>query len=349
MVEVSRHVVTAVNPRLALYTRAGFLAVLVLLMNYGVVAGVALFLMGSCTRITTVQTSEPETSGGWAVMENFVNKTLAKEGIVTEGPVTVTTNVSGCAKRSVRTIVAPFPDQTFRVYYGSTKLPIWEGTGVTVDIPCWNEAIPCSSNSAFDGDFDSMSEDNLPCGMYGSVYYDWPSTPTPWMANLAPKFDRFPWCSEEEEQESRRKFNQLRTVPSDLYPGINVTLAETCGSRWGVAPAGITTTPLSHVDADHDVEFRTLTPFTTYWDLNITTTTETCPTFAAAFSNALAISAQVEIVITVALIYTFQKAGIIKLADGVVDMGVEGAAGVIRKSKLKELAQMEDGSSTIVV
>ena len=44
-----------------------------------------------------------------------------------------------------------------------------------------------------------------------------------------------------------------------------------------------------------------------------------------------------------------QKAGIIKLADGVVDMGVEGAAGVIRKSKLKELAQMEDGSSTIVV
>ena len=40
------------------------------------------------------------------------------------------------------------------------------------------------------------------------------------------------------------------------------------------------------------------------------------PSFSSAFANAFAYAAQIEVAITVALVWAFRKAGVVKVVDG---------------------------------
>merc|ERR1712185_571366 len=60
---LEKQLVNAVNPRLALYTRAGLLAVLILILNYALVAALAGIGMTVCTSSTSTEHTEPTTSG----------------------------------------------------------------------------------------------------------------------------------------------------------------------------------------------------------------------------------------------------------------------------------------------
>ena len=85
--------------------------------------------------------------------------------------------------------------------------------------------------------------------------------------------------------------------------------------------------------------------YTTYWDLRVTTTTKTCPTFSAAFANAFAYAAQFEIVITLALIVVFKKVRMISDVQGMIDIG---AAGIITAEKAAELRDAGKDTTAVV-
>ena len=106
--QVSRQIVNLVNPRLALYTRAGFLAAIILAINFAIVACLALMLQRDCTGSTIVDRSSPVTFGDFLTYEEFINKTLGREGVVREDTTTTTTTVSGCVKRNSAVVVAPY-------------------------------------------------------------------------------------------------------------------------------------------------------------------------------------------------------------------------------------------------
>ena len=106
---LEKQLVNAVNPRLALYTRAGLLALLILILNYALVAALAAIGMTVCTTSTSTDHTNPTTSGDAEVHEDFAIDLLEREGTVTSGTVTVKTEVSGCATKNVQTIVAPHP------------------------------------------------------------------------------------------------------------------------------------------------------------------------------------------------------------------------------------------------
>lgn len=318
-----------VNPRLSLYTNASLLAVVILLINYAIVAALSQVLMQFCTESTTVETTEPIIAGGALPYDTFLNTTLAKEGTKNSYPITTTTNVSGCHIRSVRHIVAPHPQYMRLNYYpsygGGTPSAIAESakyahSGVVVDVPCWNELIPCSTGATFGGNYQDLRLDNMPCSMLGQY--------TPWMG---PKADRFPWCSSALEQEARERIVEMNNITT-LF-GETVSYGEICGGRWFVTPSGVDSVSLSPYNLGHG-QFTTLTPYTSYWELNITTVTKTCPTFQSAFANAFAFVAQIEIVVTLAVVLVSKKLGCTKSADDVIDLGLAGAAGVVRKSQL---------------
>ena len=310
---VGRQLVSIVNPRLVLYTRAGFLAGLILLINYAVIGAGALFLVQLCTEVSVTEKSEPTTYGGGDVFWSFMNKTVEREGVVRSGPVTITTNVSACFKGAVRTVVAPFPAHTRQQGWGwaASTYATYVGSGVTYEMPCWQDYIPCvEGRPAFNGKYFEMSRNNMPCG----------DSPFPELAQ------RFPWCSSEDEWEARVAYETLKNLPSDRFSG-TANLAQRCGNGWFVAPGGVNIFhPDSYKTGASPIpiprpHFSPSTPFTTYWELTVTTTTKTCPTFTAAFANAFAFTAQIEIVVTVVLVFVFGKAGVIKLnnpAKGIV-------------------------------
>ena len=106
----TRELINVVNPRLVLYTRAGVLAaIIILLLNYGVIAALASVLMEFCTEITAVEHSQPTSRGDHLAHMEFINRTLEREGVVSPGAVTVSTSLDGCARRSTATMVAPHP------------------------------------------------------------------------------------------------------------------------------------------------------------------------------------------------------------------------------------------------
>ena len=146
------------------------------------------------------------------------------------------------------------------------------------------------------------------------------------------KADRFPWCSQSDEQATRSQYLSMQSLTSQLFGG-PVDMSVYCGSNWGVYPGGVVTPSLSPLQAIGNQ--GTLTPFTTYWDLTVTTTTRTCPTFYAAFANAFAFTAQIEILVTVVLIYAFKKGGVIEDAEGVLDVGTSGVISADTVSKLR--------------
>ena len=76
--------------------------------------------------------------------------------------------------------------------------------------------------------------------------------------------------------------------------------------------------------------------YTTYWDLRVTTTTNTCPTVSAAFANAFACGAvrdRDHAGPDLLLIFVFKK---VRMSDvkGMIDIG---AAGIITAEKVAEL------------
>ena len=367
-----KELINAVNPRLALYTRAGLLATTILLLNYAVVGGLATVLMQVCSEITTVEASEPESRGDFKVYEGFINKTLAREQVVSAGGVTITTTVAGCAKRSTATIVAPW-FQTAQAHENALPGTItppreYVGSGITAEVPCWNQYLPCQQDS----DSDYLDDvDSLSCSWYRS-HMDYGDTYYSDGAGMAAKAERFPWCSAQEEAQSRTTYISMQTLTSGLFGGGAVDMSVYCGINAYVYPGGVMTPSLS-VEKPAD-NIGTLTSFTTYWDLTVTTTTKTCPTFAAAFANSFAFAAQarllsllllpqilglvltltpqctrltyrlmralasicqcyciqctqIEIVLTVALIYIFKMRGIIKDAEGVLDLGDHWSGG----------------------
>ena len=317
---VTRELVNTVNPRLALYTRAGMLAAMILVLNYAFVAGLAGFLMTQCSLIEQVERTYPVTSGDFVSFEAFINQTLDREKITKSGGVTITTTVRGCAKRSTATIVAPHP-RGYRYYEpsASASYAAYAGTGVAVEVPCWNQYLPCLTGSSHDFSYDQpYSETNLQCSWY---HLPWAQSLPEVSSEMAAKADRFPWCSAENEASSRSHFAGMQNLNSQAFGG-TVDLSVFCGDNIEVFPGGVMTPSLSAVPAYGNE--GTLTPFTTYWELDSTTTTQICPTFAVAFANAFAYAAQMEILITMVLIYVFKKGSIIQTADDRIDIGTDG-------------------------
>ena len=89
--QVSAQLVSLVNPRLAMYTRAGFHAAIILSINFAIVGCLALVLQRDCTTSTVVDRSSPVTFGDFLTYEEFINTTLDREGVVKEDTTTTTT------------------------------------------------------------------------------------------------------------------------------------------------------------------------------------------------------------------------------------------------------------------
>ena len=93
--------------------------------------------------------------------------------------------------------------------------------------------------------------------------------------------DRFPWCSEREHNEARRKYNRYRnlTVGTSMDRS-SVNFAIVCGSNrmFGipVAPGGVLYN-LSPAPGDPENLKGTMTSFTTHWSLTVTTKRTVCP------------------------------------------------------------------------
>ena len=194
--QVSAQLVSLVNPRLALYTRAGFLAAIILAINFAIIVGLALVLQQDCTGSTSVDRSSPVTFGDFLTYEEFINTTLGREGVVKEDTTTTTTTVSGCVKRNSALLVAPFMNslctdtcklmnnsltrngdcddggpgseydydrdsqtqmtRSSSCPFGSdcadcgvrVPSPSYSGTGITADVPCWNQYVPCFQSTS---------------------------------------------------------------------------------------------------------------------------------------------------------------------------------------------------------
>ena len=149
---------------------------------------------------------------------------------------------------------------------------------------------------------------------------------------MASNADRFPWCSDKEEEDERTRAWDLMDRGSILFGYARVNLSPLCGDGNDVYLGGVMS-PRMGVAAHNADAFEPL--YTTYWDLRVTTTTKTCPTFAASFANAFAYAAQIEIIITLVLIFVFKKVRMISDVQGVIDIG---AAGIITAEKAAELS-----------
>ena len=66
-------------------------------------------------------------------------------------------------------------------------------------------------------------------------------------------------------------------------------------------------------------------------DVTIETTTTTCPTFYDAFANAFAFTAQIEMVITLVLVFAFKKTGVIKMNEDAVELGEVASRAALRQ------------------
>jgi len=210
------------------------------------------------------------------------------------------------------------------------------GTGITTDVPCWNQYLPCSATNGWSYAYsyaENQANEDLPCDWYKSA----PALDDPTVSSeMGAKADRFPWCSPEaEESAAQRYFNMRNLTSSD---GSTINLAIHCGTQYPgdryLAPAGVLQPSLSISPALGNK--GTLSSFTTHWNLTVTTTTEQCPTFAASFANAFAYTAQIEIIVTIVLIYLFKKKGLIEDVAGALDIG---AGGIVPAEKMRELAK----------
>jgi hypothetical protein len=398
--QVAKQVVNVVNPRLVMYTHSCSLAATILVLNYVIIIILAFVLKDDCSETSVVDRSLPVTFGDFVTYEEFINITLSREGVVSSGTTTTTTTVSGCVKRNSAVLVAPYmsdicantcnyasdgdcddggPGSEFQ--FGSSNMlsaacalgsdcvdcgprvrpTTYAGTGITTDVPCWNQYVPCSNRTgtptspairpsgSATTEFQAVAgftiiPGGLPCGWYKSddarnVGGD------SYRAEMGyTKADRFPWCSPADEDFAIERYRSMSNLSA--MDGTRVNLAISCGlnkmNRYPVTPAGVFSPNLS--PSPGELSAGTLTSFTTHWNLTVITTTKVCPKFSATFSSAFAYTAQIEIVITLVLIYLFKKIALIADNKDVIDIGTDG---IITKEKALELtkgnAQIADG------
>ena len=144
-------------------------------------------------------------------------------------------------------------------------------------------------------------------------------------------FQRFGWCSSQLEQDAKSSWLEKKELTSDVFGG-TVDMSQDCSSPWNVAPGGVLGVGLSDPVSVHEWDgMRTLTPWKTYWDVTIETTTETCPSFYDAFANAFAFTAQIEMVITLVLVFAFKKTGVIKMNEDAVEIGEVASRAALRQ------------------
>jgi len=381
-----------VNPRLVMYTHSCSLAATILVLNYVIIIILAFVLKDDCSETSVVDRSLPVTFGDFVTYEEFINITLSREGVVSSGTTTTTTTVSGCVKRNSAVLVAPYmsdicantcnyasdgdcddggPGSEFQ--FGSSNMlsaacalgsdcvdcgprvrpTTYAGTGITTDVPCWNQYVPCSNRTgtptspairpsgSATTEFQAVAgftiiPGGLPCGWYKSddarnVGGD------SYRAEMGyTKADRFPWCSPADEDFAIERYRSMSNLSA--MDGTRVNLAISCGlnkmNRYPVTPAGVFSPNLS--PSPGDLSAGTLTSFTTHWNLTVITTTKVCPKFSATFSSAFAYTAQIEIVITLVLIYLFKKIALIADNKDVIDIGTDG---IITKEKALELTK----------
>ena len=177
-----------------------------------------------------------------------------------------------------------------------------------------------------------------PCGWYRSLEAAVVGGAS-YKEQMGLKADRFPWCSEREHNEARRKYNRYRNLTS-VTSGLDrssVNFAIVCGSNrmFGipVAPGGVLYN-LSPAPGDPENLKGTMTSFTSHWSLTVTTKRTVCPKFSAAFSSALAYATYIEIIITMVLVFVFKMCALIEDQKGVIDL----SKGVIRHATLKQVA-----------
>ena len=208
------------------------------------------------------------------------------------------------------------------------------GTGVMIGVPCWNIYVPCEAGRSAENWPTDYTFDNLPCGWFQGMTADAPASTQYAGTRDDYTTSRFPWCSEDEDHDSRNNFLGMKGMPSDVHPGAEADLNMLCGTGMWVAPGGVLSELYPRARGDIKENGASLMPWTTEWEVNVTTTTRTCPTFASAFGQAFGYAGQVEILITLILIFVFKKVGVIRFADGMVDMGEAGAHGIIDTNKL---------------
>ena len=68
---------------------------------------------------------------------------------------------------------------------------------------------------------------------------------------------------------------------------------------------------------------------------------------APPFGIAFAYTAQVEILVTIALIFVFQKQGWVKKAENMIDIGLRGATGVLSKEQAAELQNATTATASL--
>jgi hypothetical protein len=352
--------VNAVNPRLALYSRPGLLAALILVLNYAIIVGIALLLTENCSVITDVETTAPMTEGP-ATMDGrhtrFIRDHFAQEHEVTSGGITRRVTVELCATENSHTVTAPWP---LAAYLGasqsvgglelpSSDLTAYSGTNIAFELPCWNLFYPCEQPGytwPFDGDLDgwfqAQSRDNMPC-----------RTPAKF-AELKERFgDAYPeeefkrqvWCSPEDRERAIDAFWSLKNRQSELAPGQTVDLSMVCGSEWFMAPGGVRTTELFENSSwhwDNQGFLGSVIPmYKIHWTATKTTETKTCPTFAQAFGISFGYASQIEIAITLVLIILFKRAGIIKELENVLDL----SSGIVDTATARKVVIAADKSA----
>ena len=278
--QVSRQLVSLVNPRLALYTRAGFLAFTILAFNFAIIIGLALVLQRDCTTSTTVDRSTPVTFGDFLTYEEFINTTLSREGVVEEGTTTTTTTVSGCIKRNSAVLVAPymsslctntcnrgiyandgdcddggpgseygFGDETETQLTSSSPCPFgtdcadcgvrvpppsYSGTGVTTDVPCWNQYVPCFQSTSPSSPSTGLADcSTIPtgcvqlCAQYAPCYMSSDAACANVLANAPPfclQCINYAHCASQGNgralaEERRLFFGSASPPPPDFCPG----------------------------------------------------------------------------------------------------------------------------------
>ena len=327
---LTRTLIGAVNPRLALYTNAGLLALIILIVNYLSVGALAVIIMQSCSTIVTSDTSYPTTTGGefqdyeglTGVHTKWMVHMTGTEGTTSSGGVTTTTEVDYCVLDTYSVATAPWPSTSF--VRASTSLgglglsppdpEPFSGTNLAFEMPCWSDWIQCFPGETFDGDYSSISATNMPCKPVGQHDADAAA------GYISPKFAKAlkkqKWCSAETRASTRDKVLSMRSVPSDLYAGQTLDFWNDCGGHWFMAPGGVLGSLYAGSRIYPDIpgvpKGAVHAMYTNHWNLTVTTTVERCPTFTAAFGNAFAFATQIEVAVTLALILAFKNIGIIK-------------------------------------
>ena len=258
-----------------------------------------------------------------------------REGTISAGGITTETTVDYCIMDTYHMATAPFPIPSF--VNGPTSLgglggtkdsyvnEPYAGTTLAFELPCWSPWMNCLEGDTFDGNFGNIGKTNLPCVDAATRQSDIDN------GYIAQTFGealaKQSWCSRADREKVADRVLELRSLKSGLYGDRNVDLYATCGDSWWMAPAGVVDPLYTGARIWPKINPTTGQPnpggavhpvYTIHWNLTVTTATTSCPTFWAAFGNAFAFATQIEIALTLVIIFCFSSIGFIKPVATVV-------------------------------